>query len=410
MQCQCQLNKHNSDILNSTVRINPDLSIRDINTYLDEVSEKYGRKRISALQEKVSLNSAENPYILTINNGSSSRQQISAGLAKVIVACNGVSISHTLHLLLSETQDRKRSVSLLLAMISNGWVFVYFNEKQINTFDLFALIFNGCNLIKIGYDDFHKRFIERAIGCSNFSTTMEKLYFGKSLRGMRSYKIAKTIDKFSKEIKSTIVSAGIRETYRSKKDWILWRKIGAKKRWDINEKVYISVSPNNISSEFLKVIFDVFINSPATSMKMVINKRVANRCDGIVLYCDAKDFDGDAIKVIELVQSKTKGFSLSHRRVPFTSQPIKPSIASTGVDFRWLKLSWRQYIATTIAKALVINTDFEKSAILHQGLNIYLGLSGIKCSDWSASKLIREGLLDHADLFFRVADIVAPQK
>ncbi|MGC0155442.1 hypothetical protein ACPRNU_23535 [Chromobacterium vaccinii] len=398
MQCQCLYNAHTFLANDFILKTNPDLSIKSTNAYLNKVEDDYGKNRASSLAKKIKSNSNENPYIIFINGAASSRQQVSGDIAQLLIKHSSIRLQEMLQVLSNvSTRTPEKSVSLLLTMITNGWLLVFNAEQQLSTFDFLSLIFKKCALVERGYDEFHQRFIEKAAKKGNdFRLIMERLYFGKDLRGMRSTKVSNAVREFSNDIKKELNSLGIMETYRSRKDWIVWRKVGTEKRWDISEKVYISTQSSKMDKKFLSVIFDAFVNSPATSMKMIMNERVANRCDAIVMYCDSKQFDGDAIAVANLIFEKTNELALIGRRVPF-SRPFRNSeLISFGVDFRWLKLSWRQFVCTVMAKALMLNHRENNKAVLHQGLNIYMGLAGIRSDNWEASQSIRDGLIKHA--------------
>ncbi|MCD4483368.1 hypothetical protein LQR31_02640 [Chromobacterium vaccinii] len=398
MQCQCLPSSSFFHTSNFTLKINPALSIENANTYIDKVEGDYGKQRASPLTNKIVKNSSECPYIVFLSGVASSRQQISGDIAQLIMKCSHVSLQEMLQIISSNTnRTKEKSVSLLLTMITNGWLLVFNAERPLSTFDFLFILFEKCELIGAGYDEFHQKFIERAIDKGNdFRLIMKKLYFGKDSRGLRSIKTANAVRCFSNEIKKELNSLGVAETYRSRKDWIVWRKIGAKKRWDINEKVYISAQSSKIDKNFLDVIFDVFVNSPATSMKMILNERVANRCDAIVMYCDSENFDGNAITVANLISEKIEELTIRGRRVPFSRPHYKSELISFGVDFRWLKLSWRQFVCTVIAKALMLNHNEKNKIAIHQGLNIYLALAGIRSDKWEASQSTRSGLIKHA--------------
>ncbi|WP_157889362.1 hypothetical protein [Chromobacterium subtsugae] len=398
MQCQYPSNAITLLENEFTLKTNPDLSITSASAYLSKVENDYGKNRISSLAKKIQRNSDENPYIILLNGVVSSRQQVSSDIAQLLIENKSTRLQEMLRILSnSSTRTPEKSVSLLLTMITNGWLLVFNAQQQLSTFDFLYIVFKNFELAGRGYDEFHQRFIEKAAKKGNdFRLIMERLYFGKSSRGMRSAKVSNAVKEFSKEIKNELSSLGIMEVYRSRKDWIVWRKVGTEKRWDISEKVYISTSSSKINKQILRVIFDTFANSPATSIKMIMNERVANRCDAIVIYCDSKNFDGDATVVANLISQKTNKLQLKGRRVPFSRSFNDSELISFGVDFRWLKLSWRQFVCTIIAKALMLNKIESNKKVFHQGLNIYMGLAGIRSDNWEASQSIREELIKHA--------------
>lgn len=184
-------------------------------------------------------------------------------------------------------------------------------------------------------------------------------------------------------------SSDVITSLNDENSWVVWRKKGVLKKNIFGYKIYVGVGDNAISRDLLEQLWCTFLASPAFSFKVAASSNYTMRPDRTIFYAENSD---DCDKIVAELGDLLQSANLSERTVWFTKRTSSPNLF-TGIDFRNVKVSWREAIAANAAKTFILanaaNLDFKTALEL---LSFNLTYYSINSSDWTIDRNLKDAL------------------
>jgi hypothetical protein len=394
------------------IRIQPNrhLKLIAVHDYVRRLKETYGSSVHASFLTKVESAGAMRPWVVFDPDNTTTRSQVSdrvgrafariqevvANERNVQVDCigsrSGVSLTESLTACSQDFDgDRNAAASFLVSACLNGWVSINVQGASMAGAELIA------RLVKSGMapslDSEHLHIIRRiARRRESLAGAYERLYFGRSVRHQRHGALAEAVRRFEATFRCGL-PPGLVLITRSPKDWVMWGKADAEKRTDMGAKLYVSFDTRDACVPLLRAVFEAFEASPARAIKMCLSRALDRRPDGIVLYVDTQDLEVGLRQTTELVAQALSGRALRPRRVHFACPVEASPNLWTGSDVRTSVLSWRQWVATALAKSVVGNGAELPMA---EPLGLALAAQGINVQSWRPDRALQQRVLASA--------------